>query len=65
LRYSRRQSQQEHRFVLDITRDQLDSCVCRRYLAYENAFVETAITIFGYLPPPPGPSGGMFRLITI
>jgi thiaminase (transcriptional activator TenA) len=40
---------QEHRFVLDIGRDQLDPRVFRRYLAYENAFVETAITIFGYL----------------
>ena len=40
---------QEHRFVLDIGQDRLDPRVFRRYLAYENAFVETAITIFGYL----------------
>jgi thiaminase/transcriptional activator TenA len=40
---------QEHRFVLDIGRDRLDPRVFRRYLAYENSFVETAITIFGYL----------------
>ncbi|HET6160155.1 MAG TPA: TenA family protein [Dongiaceae bacterium] len=39
---------QSHRFVRDIEDDQLDPAVFRRYLAYENAFVETAILIFGY-----------------
>lgn len=39
---------QGHRFVRDIQEDRLPSAVFRRYLAYENAFVETAITIFGY-----------------
>ncbi len=43
------QAMQDHRFVLDIGQDRLDPRVFRRYLAYENAFVETAITIFGYL----------------
>lgn len=40
---------QTHRFVRDIEEDRLDPGVFRRYLAYENAFVETAILIFGYL----------------
>lgn len=39
---------QAHRFVRDIEADRLDPAVFRRYLAYENAFVETAILIFGY-----------------
>ena len=39
---------QTHRFVRDIAEDRLDPAVFRRYLAYENAFVETAILIFGY-----------------
>jgi thiaminase (transcriptional activator TenA) len=39
---------QAHRFVRDIEEDRLDPAVFRRYLAYENAFVETAILIFGY-----------------
>ena len=39
---------QSHRFVRDIEADQLEPAVFRRYLAYENAFVETAIQIFGY-----------------
>ena len=39
---------QMHRFVRDIEEDRLDPAVFRRYLAYENAFVETAILIFGY-----------------
>jgi thiaminase/transcriptional activator TenA len=39
---------QTHRFVRDIEEDRLDPGVFRRYLAYENAFVETAILIFGY-----------------
>jgi thiaminase (transcriptional activator TenA) len=39
---------QTHRFVRDIEADRLDPAVFRRYLAYENAFVETAILIFGY-----------------
>ena len=40
---------QTHRFVADIAADRLDARVFRRYLVYENAFVETAIAIFGYL----------------
>lgn len=40
---------QAHRFVRDIEEDRLDPTVFRRYLANENAFVETAILIFGYL----------------
>jgi thiaminase/transcriptional activator TenA len=39
---------QAHRFVRDVEADRLDPAVFRRYLAYENAFVETAILIFGY-----------------
>ena len=39
---------QSHRFVRDIEANQLEPAVFRRYLAYENAFVETAIQIFGY-----------------
>jgi thiaminase (transcriptional activator TenA) len=39
---------QSHRFIRDIEEDKLDPTVFRRYLAYENAFVETAILIFGY-----------------
>ncbi|HEX6119045.1 MAG TPA: TenA family protein [Dongiaceae bacterium] len=39
---------QAHRFVRDIETDRLDPAVFRRYLAYEYAFVETAIAIFGY-----------------
>lgn len=39
---------QGHQFVRDIEEDCLPAKVFRRYLAYENAFVETAITIFGY-----------------
>jgi thiaminase/transcriptional activator TenA len=39
---------QNHRFVRDIEEDRLPPAVFRRYLAYENAFVETAILIFGY-----------------
>lgn len=39
---------QAHCFVRDIEEDRLDPAVFRRYLAYENAFVETAILIFGY-----------------
>jgi thiaminase (transcriptional activator TenA) len=39
---------QSHRFIRDIEEDKLDPAVFRRYLAYENAFVETAILIFGY-----------------
>lgn len=37
-----------HRFTLDVTSDQLPPQVWRRYLLYEHAFVETAVTIFGY-----------------
>jgi thiaminase (transcriptional activator TenA) len=39
---------QSHRFVRDIEEDRLDPAVFHKYLAYENAFVETAIVIFGY-----------------
>lgn len=39
---------QNHRFVREIEEDRLEPAVFRRYLAYENAFVETAILIFGY-----------------
>ncbi len=39
---------QSHRFVRDIEGDRLPDDVFKRYLAYENAFVETAILIFGY-----------------
>jgi thiaminase/transcriptional activator TenA len=42
------EAMQAHRFVRDIEEDRLDPAVFRRYLAYENAFVETAILIFGY-----------------
>ena len=37
-----------HRFTLDVERDRLPPDVWRRYLLYEHAFVETAVTIFGY-----------------
>lgn len=37
-----------HRFTRDVTIDTLPSDVWRRYLIYEHAFVETAVTIFGY-----------------
>jgi thiaminase/transcriptional activator TenA len=40
---------QTHRFVRDIEEDRLDPAVFHRYLAYESAFVETAISIFGHL----------------
>ncbi len=40
---------QHHRFVDDIEADRLDPAVFRRYLVYENAFVETAISIFGHM----------------
>ena len=40
---------QQHRFVTDIEADQLAPAVFRRYLIYENAFVETAISIFGHM----------------
>ena len=40
---------QNHRFVADIEADRLDPQVFRRYLVFENAFVETAFSIFGYL----------------
>lgn len=39
---------QSHDFVRDVEEDKLDPAVFRRYLTYENAFVETAILIFGY-----------------
>jgi thiaminase (transcriptional activator TenA) len=42
------EAMQTHRFVRDIEEDRLDPSIFRRYLAYENAFVETAILIFGY-----------------
>jgi thiaminase (transcriptional activator TenA) len=37
-----------HRFTLDVASDRLPPDVWRRYLLYEHAFVETAVTIFGY-----------------
>ena len=37
-----------HRFVGDIKGDCLPAAVFHRYLAYEGAFVETAISIFSY-----------------
>ncbi|TDL78280.1 TenA family transcriptional regulator [Palleronia sediminis] len=37
-----------HRFVEDICADRLPRDVFHRYLAYEGAFVETAISIFAY-----------------
>lgn len=37
-----------HRFVTDIKLDRLPKDVFHRYLAYESAFVETAIPIFAY-----------------
>jgi thiaminase (transcriptional activator TenA) len=42
------QAMQEHRFVRAIEEDSLDQAVFRRYLVYEHAFVETAVTLFGY-----------------
>jgi thiaminase (transcriptional activator TenA) len=43
------EAMQTHRFVREIEDDRLDPAVFHRYLAYENAFVETAISIFGHL----------------
>ena len=40
---------QQSRFVTDIENDRLNLDVFKRYLAFENQFVETAIVIFGYL----------------
>lgn len=40
------QAMQQHRFVLDIEQDQLDSTVFNRYLVFEGHFVATAIAIF-------------------
>lgn len=37
-----------HRFVEDICADRLPQDVFQRYVAYEGAFVETAISIFAY-----------------
>lgn len=37
-----------HRFTVDVVMDRLPPSVWRRYLVYEHAFVETAVTIFGY-----------------
>ncbi|WP_205602576.1 TenA family protein [Chelativorans alearense] len=37
-----------HRFVREIEQDRLDARVFDRYLVYEGAFVETAISIFAY-----------------
>lgn len=39
---------QEHRFVVAVEEDRLPDEVLRRYLINEYAFVETAISIFGY-----------------
>lgn len=38
----------EHRFVADIRGNRLPADVFHRYLAYEGAFVDTAIAIFSY-----------------
>lgn len=38
----------EHRFTQDVATDTLPAEVWRRYLLCEHAFVETAVTIFGY-----------------
>src|SRR5262249_8435343 len=43
------EAMQAHRFVREIEADRLAPAVFHRYLAYENAFVETAISIFGHL----------------
>lgn len=40
------QGMQQHRFVLDIERDQLPDSVFNRYLVFEGNFVATAIAIF-------------------
>ncbi len=40
------QSMQQHRFVLDIEKDQLPDAVFNRYLVFESNFVATAIAIF-------------------
>ncbi|WP_265519896.1 TenA family protein [Nitratireductor luteus] len=37
-----------HRLVRDIEQDRLDARVFERYLVYEGAFVDTAISIFAY-----------------
>jgi thiaminase/transcriptional activator TenA len=37
-----------HRFVEDIKHDRLSTVVFERYLVYEGAFVDTAISIFAY-----------------
>lgn len=37
-----------HQFVTDVNADRLPEAVFHRYLAYEGAFVETAIAIFSY-----------------
>jgi thiaminase/transcriptional activator TenA len=39
---------QEHRFVVAVEEDRLPNEVLKRYLINEYAFVETAISIFGY-----------------
>lgn len=38
----------EHRFVRDMAGDTMAPDVFKRYLVYEHAFVDTAVTIFGY-----------------
>lgn len=42
------QAMQGHPFIRAIEEDRLDPEIFRRYLVYEHAFVETAITLFGY-----------------
>jgi thiaminase/transcriptional activator TenA len=39
---------QHHRFVTDIEQDRLAPEVFKRYLVYEHAFVETAVSIFAF-----------------
>jgi len=38
----------EHRFVRDMASDAMPPDAFKRYLVYEHAFVDTAVTIFGY-----------------
>jgi thiaminase/transcriptional activator TenA len=37
-----------HRFVTDIKADRLSKAAFERYLVFEGAFVDTAISIFAY-----------------
>lgn len=59
------QAMQAHRFVADIEHDRLDPAVFRRYLAYENAFVEAAVRIFAHLTAKAPGLGEQRRLIAV